>query len=241
MNHPVYAIFRRVLLWWMGILQGRVHPIDVCGALFFEGMSMAEFVVTTLADTIANDGQVSLREALAQANATTGTHRISFAEGLSGEINLTSHLSVAANKTVTIDGDTDNDGDAEIALDGQGTTRHLDIAANATVTIDTLQLIGGRMVGAVGASTGIAENGAAGDDKAPEDNANGDNGQNGTPGGEWPDWRARWLIDRQLRQADAQERLVSFQQQLWRQRRPGRIGWRRGLRRNRQRSRRWHR
>ncbi len=147
---------------------------------------MAEFVVTTLADTIANDGQVSLREALAQANATTGTHRISFAEGLSGEINLTSHLSVAANKTVTIDGDTDNDGDAEIALDGQGTTRHLDIAANATVTIDTLQLIGGRMVGAVGASTGIAENGAAGDDKAPEDNANGDNGQNGTPGGEWP-------------------------------------------------------
>ena len=45
---------------------------------------MATFTVTTAADVVANDGQLSLREAVAQANATNAPDTINFAAPLEG-------------------------------------------------------------------------------------------------------------------------------------------------------------
>ena len=52
----------------------------------FEGVvAMTIFTVTTTADTVADDGKLSLREAVRQANAGTAADRIVFASGLEGE------------------------------------------------------------------------------------------------------------------------------------------------------------
>ena len=143
---------------------------------------MAEFVVTTLADTVANDGQLSLREALAQV-PTTGSHKISFAESLNGTINLSTHLTIAAGlggKAVTVDGDFNNDGVSEIVLDGgANATHHVEIGAGAVVTLDTLVFRNGRADAAVGAVGSSGPNGINGEDATF---GSGNSGTSGSPG-----------------------------------------------------------
>lgn len=65
---------------------------------------MATITVTSLGDTIANDGVVTLREAIEAANtdaasgdvpAGSGTDSIVFASGLSGSIVLTDTLHIS--------------------------------------------------------------------------------------------------------------------------------------------------
>ncbi len=80
------------------------------------GATEFKLVVTTLNDVVANDGQLSLREAVALANAGAGADVITFADGLSGTITLTSSMDLTSD--ITIDGDTNGDNQADITLSG---------------------------------------------------------------------------------------------------------------------------
>jgi hypothetical protein len=80
---------------------------------------MGDFTVTTLNDE--NDGGaggsgLSLREALALANGNPDVSTITFAHGLAGGTLFLQQGLLAVSTNVTINGDTDNDGDADITI-----------------------------------------------------------------------------------------------------------------------------
>jgi VCBS repeat-containing protein len=117
-------------------------------------------IVTILEDNTNPDGEVTLREALAFADAQPGADTITFAPGLAGGvISLLDQLD--ANSDVTIDGDTDNDGTPDITLDanadGDGNPatalaqagpdfqprRVLDFGEDVEATVEGLVITGG--------------------------------------------------------------------------------------------------
>ena len=135
---------------------------------------MATITVTSLADTIANDGVVTLREAIEAANtnaiagdapAGSGTDTITFAAGLSGQtITLTGVLTLTS--ALTIDGDLDDDGVADITISGDNDgaagntasdTNIFALTNAAAATIEGLTLSGG--AGTVNAGAAILNNG----------------------------------------------------------------------------------
>ena len=72
---------------------------------------MATLTVTTAADVVdANDGETSLREAIAEANTTTGADEIVFDAGLSSATLRLTQGEIEFRDTVRIDGDIDGDG-----------------------------------------------------------------------------------------------------------------------------------
>jgi len=84
-------------------------------------------VVTTLDDVVdGSDGLISLREAIALANDSTGADTITFAAGLAGVVRLDGGDgaggepggTLVVSDEVTIDGDTDSDGVADITITG---------------------------------------------------------------------------------------------------------------------------
>ncbi|MDG1371519.1 MAG: CSLREA domain-containing protein [Paracoccaceae bacterium] len=66
-------------------------------------------VVTTLADTVADDGETSLREAIAFANSDADASAISFDQSLSGQTIILSGSELVLSSEVTIDGDINGD------------------------------------------------------------------------------------------------------------------------------------
>ena len=66
---------------------------------------MTTFTVTTAADVVANDGELSLREAVAKANATAAADTIEFDAVLEGTTLLLTGGELALSQDVTIDGD----------------------------------------------------------------------------------------------------------------------------------------
>ncbi|MEM9897966.1 MAG: ExeM/NucH family extracellular endonuclease, partial [Pseudomonadota bacterium] len=79
----------------------------------------AEVLVTTLDDTIADDGETSLREAFNLVNANNGTTTVlEFADDLGGDTLTLESLLPTVTKDVVIDGDIDGDGVADITIDG---------------------------------------------------------------------------------------------------------------------------
>src|SRR5262245_40186679 len=101
---------------------------------------MANFVVTTLDDTIdPNDGQLSLREALALANGNNSTHdTITFAADLSGgTLFLTNGQLAITTDGITINGDINGDGQADITVDAGGQSRVFNINDFTPSTIST--------------------------------------------------------------------------------------------------------
>lgn len=100
------------------------------------------YVVTTLADVVdANDGLLSLREAIAAANADAGSDGITFAAGLSGGTIRLANGTLQISDELTIDGDINNDGAPDITITGDvngddtlvaGSTSITDIVASAT-------------------------------------------------------------------------------------------------------------
>src|SRR4051812_31462291 len=104
---------------------------------------MATFTVSTTADS----GAGSLRQAIASANASAGADSIEFASGLAGNtITLTTGQLVITDN-VTINGDADNDGIADITLDGGGTTRLIYVQSGG-VLLEELTLQNGAAIGA---------------------------------------------------------------------------------------------
>ena len=101
--------------------------------------------VTTLDDTtVADDGLVSLREAIAYAKANGGG-TVTFASSLSGgTITLGSSLTIDFTDSITIDGDINNNGTADITLSGDA-RRILNISIDgADVTLEGLTFSGGK-------------------------------------------------------------------------------------------------
>jgi hypothetical protein len=120
---------------------------------------MATFTVTTLSDIVdSNDNLTSLREALLEAAVSAGADTIVFNNGASGEVKL-SHAggygALVINSDVTINGDTNNDGKADITIDadrgGAGLAaadfhRAIEVTAG-TSTLESLTITGGRVYG----------------------------------------------------------------------------------------------
>ena len=71
---------------------------------------MTTFTVTTAADVVANDGKLSLREAVAQANATVAADTVVFASGLEGKTLVLTGGELLVNRNLTIQGDSNADG-----------------------------------------------------------------------------------------------------------------------------------
>ncbi|MEO0624532.1 MAG: DUF4214 domain-containing protein [Pseudomonadota bacterium] len=125
---------------------------------------MALFTVTTGGDfTDANDGVLSLREAVAEAAATPEADRIEFASNVT-TATLASPLFISGGQDVTILGDRDGNGAADVAISGGSATRHFTIEANAALTLEALRLEDGSSTGQNGNSA--SSTGARGSDGA---------------------------------------------------------------------------
>ncbi|MFN8034285.1 MAG: hypothetical protein U0Q47_13495 [Mycobacterium sp.] len=114
---------------------------------------MAIFTVTTLADSVdPSDGKLSLREALASANADSDADTITFAGSLEGGTITLAAGQLTAAHDVGIDADPDHDGSG-ITIDAHDASRVLLISgADTDAEIDGLTIERGR--------TGDRENGA---------------------------------------------------------------------------------
>ncbi|MFO1169424.1 MAG: VCBS domain-containing protein [Hyphomicrobiaceae bacterium] len=122
---------------------------------------MATYTVTTTNDVVdANDGLLSLREAVAAANASTDADIINFSTSLlppgfvAGDqvtVAISSVLELTGNSgALTINGDINGDGIGDVAIDGQNTARHFNVDGGATVTLSNLTLKNGHDAGAAG-------------------------------------------------------------------------------------------
>ena len=93
---------------------------------------------------VANDGELSLREAVAKANATAAPDTINFDAVLEGTTLLLTGGELTLSQDVTIDGDGNNDG-SEVTLSAGNASRLLNIAATGTdVSLRDLTLTEGR-------------------------------------------------------------------------------------------------
>jgi len=111
--------------------------VFVCGASS-PGLA-ATFTVVNLADS----GPGSLRQAVLDANATPGANTVTFADGLTGTIVLTSgQMSITNDLTIT------GPGAAVLGVDGSQQSRIFGISNAATVGIGGLTLANGLATGA---------------------------------------------------------------------------------------------
>ena len=93
---------------------------------------MATFTVTTAADVVnAGDGVLSLREAVAQANATGSADTIRFAAAVESKTLMLAGGQLMLTRDVTIDGDSNDDGQA-VTIDGNQNGRVLNIVGGST-------------------------------------------------------------------------------------------------------------
>ncbi|MDH4609817.1 DUF4347 domain-containing protein [Pseudomonas sp. BN102] len=124
--------------WDLEIATGTIESANV-----LSGQAMNDYqwgLATWTATNNANTGVGSLRAALASAqNGDIVTFNGSMT------VQLTSELLV--NKNVTIDGDLNNDGAADVILDGQYRTRVIEVTAGSTVTLDGLVITRGLISG----------------------------------------------------------------------------------------------
>ena len=138
--------------WDLEIATGRIESANVLSAL-----SMSEYqwgLATWTATNNANTGVGSLRAALASAQ---NGDIVTFSSGMT--VQLTSELLI--NKNITVDGDLNNDGVADVTLDGQYRTRVVEITSSSTVTLDGLVITRG-LVSGNGGNGGYGATGAMG-------------------------------------------------------------------------------
>jgi Ca2+-binding RTX toxin-like protein len=112
---------------------------------------MATFTVTTVADVVdAGDGELSLREAVQQANATAAEDTILFANALEGRVLTLTQGQLTLSGDTVIDGDANDDGFA-VTLSGGSASRVLEVAEIVDVELRDLTVADGRVADASGA------------------------------------------------------------------------------------------
>ncbi|WP_433898841.1 Ig-like domain-containing protein [Pseudomonas sp. PSE1(2024)] len=138
--------------WALEIATGNIESANVLSA-----QAMSEYqwgLATWTATNNANTGVGSLRAALASAQ---NGDIVTFSSGMT--VQLTSELLI--NKNITVDGDLNNDGVADVTLDGQYRTRVVEITSGSTVTLDGLVITRG-LVSGNGGNGGYGATGAMG-------------------------------------------------------------------------------
>ncbi|WP_339447932.1 Ig-like domain-containing protein [Pseudomonas sp. EA_5y_Pfl2_R50] len=138
--------------WDLEIATGTIESANVLST-----SAMSEYqwgLATWTATNNLNSGVGSLRAALASAQ---NGDIVTFNSGMT--IQLTSELLI--NKSITVDGDLNNDGVADVTLDGQYKTRVVEVTSGSTVTLDGLVITKGLVAGN-GGNGGSAAAGAMG-------------------------------------------------------------------------------
>ena len=123
-------------------------------------MGMATFTVNSAADVVdGNFNQLSLREAVNRANATTAADTIVFANTLEGQTLVLSQGQLVLTQDLTIDGDLDNDGTA-VTIDGNHVDRLLTNQGSDDVALSLidLALVNGRANGTDGGAIQFSGN-----------------------------------------------------------------------------------
>ncbi|MCP1442328.1 hypothetical protein J3D54_001460 [Pseudomonas sp. GGS8] len=136
--------------WNLEIATGNIESANVLSTT-----AMSEYqwgLATWTATNNANTGVGSLRAALASAQ---NGDIVTFSTGMT--VQLTSELLI--NKNVYVDGDLNNDGAADVTLDGQYKTRVVEVASGSTVTLDGLVITRG-LVSGNGGNGGYGATGA---------------------------------------------------------------------------------
>ena len=113
------------------------------------GATEFQLVVTTASDVVdANDGLLSLREALTLANANADADTITFDASLKGQTITLGGTQLAITTDVTIDGDTDGDNKADITLNGNASSRIFSVSGSGTdANLNSLTLTNGKSLG----------------------------------------------------------------------------------------------
>ncbi|MFJ2710476.1 Ig-like domain-containing protein [Pseudomonas sp. NPDC087346] len=138
--------------WNLEIATGNIESANV---LSTKAMSEYQWgLATWTATNNLNTGVGSLRAALASAQ---NGDIVTFSSGMT--VQLTSELLI--NKSITVDGDLNNDGVADVTLDGQYKTRVVEVTSGNTVTLDGLVITRG-LVAATGGNGGAAAASAMG-------------------------------------------------------------------------------
>ena len=102
---------------------------------------MATYTVTTVSDAVApGDGLLSLREALAMADAIEAADTIEFTADLANQTIVLQQGQLTIASDVTVDG-----GDLGITIDANGESRVLHLQGGAEVTLDGVTITGGRI------------------------------------------------------------------------------------------------
>ncbi|CAI8846861.1 Glycosyl hydrolase [Pseudomonas sp. IT-P4] len=136
--------------WDLEIVTGNIESANV---LSTQAMSDYQWgLATWTATNNANTGVGSLRAAIASAQ---NGDLVTFNSSMT--VQLTSELLV--NKNITVDGDLNNDGAADVILDGQYRTRVIEVASGSTVTLDGLVITRG-LVSGTGGNGGYGASGA---------------------------------------------------------------------------------
>ena len=110
------------------------------------------YTVTTLSDVVdANDGVMSLREAIAIAELGPAQDTIVFDSALSGGTITLAGSALEITRDIIIEGDIDDDGSADITIDADGLSRAVTITM-ATAELDGLNVTGGNALSGGGIS-----------------------------------------------------------------------------------------
>jgi hypothetical protein len=127
--------------WDLEIATGNIESANV---LSTQAMSEYQWgLATWTATNNANTGVGSLRAAIASAQ---NGDLVTFSTGMT--VQLTSELLI--NKNITVDGDLNNDGAADVILDGQYRTRVIEVSSGSIVTLDGLVITRGLVSGTGG-------------------------------------------------------------------------------------------
>ncbi|WP_433784689.1 Ig-like domain-containing protein [Pseudomonas frederiksbergensis] len=124
--------------WNLEIATGNIESANVLSTTAMNDYHWG--LATWTANNNANTGVGSLRAALASAQ---NGDIVTFSTGMT--VQLTSELLI--NKSVYVDGDLNNDGVADVTLDGQYKTRVVEVASGSTVTLDGLVITRGLVAG----------------------------------------------------------------------------------------------
>ncbi|WPN58205.1 Ig-like domain-containing protein [Pseudomonas sp. P9_31] len=136
--------------WNLEIATGNIESANVLSTTAMSDYQWG--LATWTATNNANTGVGSLRAALASAQ---NGDIVTFSSSMT--VQLTSELLI--NKNITVDGDLNNDGAADVTLDGQYRTRVIEVASGSIVTLDGLVITRG-LVSGTGGNGGYGASGA---------------------------------------------------------------------------------